>query len=93
MVDKRKLIEPEHPQINLSRQCELLGLVRSSYYYQSTGETDLNLELMKLIDQQYTETPFYGIRRMTAWLHTQGYSVNHKRIARLMRKRCDPAPS
>jgi putative transposase len=80
------LLEPEQGQINLSRQCELLGLARSSWYYQSTGESDLNLELMKLIDQQYTETPFYGIRRMTAWLKTQGHQVNHKRVARLMRK-------
>ena len=86
MVDKRQLIEPEHSQINLSRQCELLGLARSSYYYQSTGESDFNLKLMNLIDQQYTETPFYGIRRMTAWLQKQGYQVNHKRVARLMKK-------
>ena len=80
------MIEPENQQINLSRQCDLLGLTRSSYYYQPTGENSLNLGLMKLIDQQYTETPFYGIRRMTAWLQKQGYQVNHKRVARLMRK-------
>ncbi len=40
---------------------------------------------MRLLDEQYTRTPFYGIRKMTAWLHTQGYDVNHKRVARLMR--------
>ena len=80
------MIEPEHQQINVSRQCDLLGLARSSYYYQSQEETELNLELMKLIDRQYTATPFYGIRRMTAWLRTQGYQVNHKRVARLMKK-------
>ena len=64
----------------------MLGLARSSWYYQSKGESELNLELMRLIDQQYTATPFYGIRRMTAWLKTQGHQVNHKRVARLMRK-------
>jgi len=66
-------------------QCELLDLARSSYYYQPTKETEENVHLMRLLDEQYTRTPFYGIRRMTAWLQTQGYAVNHKRVARLMR--------
>jgi putative transposase len=61
-------------------------LPRSSWYYSAAQETPYNEHLMQLIDQQFTETPFYGIRRMTAWLHTQGESVNHKRVARLMRK-------
>lgn len=58
---------------------------RSSYYYQSKGESAENLHLMRLLDEQYTRTPFYGIRRMTAWLQTQGYEINHKRVERLMR--------
>lgn len=86
MAAKRQLIEPEHREISLARQCELLGLARSSWYYQAAGEDPYNLHLMKLIDQQFTETPFYGIRRMTAWLKSQGEQVNHKRVARLMRK-------
>ncbi len=63
----------------------MLGLARSSYYYQPMGETEENLHLMRLLDEQYTRTPFYGILRMTAWLRTQGYAVNEKRVARLLR--------
>jgi putative transposase len=79
------VIEPAHPQISIARQCELVGLPRSTYYYQPGGESPENLHLMRLLDEQYTETPYYGIRRMTAWLKSQGYDVNHKRVARLLR--------
>lgn len=85
LEQKRRLIEPEHGDLSIAEQCELLGLARSSYYYQPVGETEENLHLMRLLDEQYTRTPFYGIRKMTAWLQTQGYAVNHKRVARLMR--------
>jgi putative transposase len=61
-----------------------LELARSSYYYQPAEETEENLELMRLLDEQYLETPYYGSRRMTAWLRRQGYEVNRKRIRRLM---------
>ena len=67
------------------RQCELLGLSGSSFYYEPAVASPLNLALMRLMDEQYTRTPFYGIRRMTAVLQRQGYPVNHKRVARLMR--------
>jgi putative transposase len=66
------------------RQCELIDLDRSSYYYEPAVESPLNLELMRLIDEQYTKTPFYGWPRMSAHLRRQGYAVNHKRIQRLM---------
>jgi len=79
------LIEPACTAISIARQCELVGLARSSYYYQTVGESEDNVQLMRLVDEQYTRTPFYGIKRMTAWLQTQGYTVNHKRVARLMR--------
>jgi putative transposase len=69
----------------VARQCELIGLARSSYYYQAQGESDLNLRLMRLIDEQYTRTPFYGSPKLTAWLNSQGFAVNHKRVERLMR--------
>jgi putative transposase len=78
------LIESEHPQISIARQCELVGLPRSTYYYQSCGESAENLTLMRLLDRPYTDTPYYGIRRMTAWLRSQGYHVNHKRVARVL---------
>jgi putative transposase len=83
---KRQLIEVDHPQLSVRRQCALLGLPRSSLYYQPCERSDETLHLMRLLDAQYTATPFYGIRRMTAWLRTQGYGVNHKRVAHLMRQ-------
>jgi putative transposase len=82
---RRKLIDPDHETIPVYRQCELLGLSRSSLYYRSRGGRDeQNQQLMRLIDKQYTETPFYGTRRMTAWLISRGYAVNRKRVSRLM---------
>jgi putative transposase len=82
---KRGWIEPDHPQISISRQCELLNLSRSSYYYQPVGVSEEDLLFMRLLDEQYTQTPFYGTRKMTAWLNTEGYPVNRKRVTRLLR--------
>lgn len=72
--------------MSIERQCELLGVARSSYYYQPRAENEENLYLMRLLDEQYTRTPFYGTRKMTAWLQTQGYEVNRKRVMRLLRQ-------
>jgi putative transposase len=69
---KRDLIEPDHPQISLARQCALLGLSRSSFYYRFQGERAENLPLRRLLAAQYTRTLFYGVRRMTVWLRQQG---------------------
>jgi putative transposase len=63
----------------------LLGLNRSSLYYEPAPETHENLRLMRLIDEQYTRCPFYGSRRIAAWLHEQGEQVNRKRVQRLLR--------
>jgi putative transposase len=71
--------------LSVRRQCELLGLSRSSLYYEPAGETAENLRLMRLIDEQYTAYPFYGSRRMTMWLIERGEEVNRKRVQRLMR--------
>lgn len=71
--------------IPIYRQCELLDIARSSYYYQSERNDRYNLVLMNRIDEQFTKTPFYGVPRMTAWLNLQGYPVNQKRVRRLMR--------
>ncbi len=71
--------------IPIYRQCELLDIARSSYYYQSERDDCYNLVLMNRIDEQFTKVPFYGVPRMTAWLNRQGYPVNQKRVRRLMR--------
>lgn len=73
----------EEPSIGL--QCELCGIAESSYYYEPCSESEENLHLMQLLDEQYTETPFYGVRKMTAWLRTEGECVNEKRVRRLLR--------
>jgi len=86
LEQKQKAIEPGHKKIPICRQCELLGLNRSSLYYKPSCETEYNEQLMKLIDEQYIKTPFYGIDKMTAWLHRQGHSVNYKRVRRLTRQ-------
>ena len=69
----------------MRRQCELLGLARASLYYQAAEETAVNLRLMRLLDEEYTRHPFYGSRRLTAWLNGQGEQVNRKRVQRLLR--------
>jgi putative transposase len=77
-------VELEHPEISVRRQCDLLGVNRSGLYYQPRGESEENLRLMRLMDEEYTRHPFFGSRRMAAWLCSQGYEVNRKRVSRLM---------
>ena len=79
------MIEPAHPQISIARQCDLVGLPRATYDYYAHGESAENLALMRLLDAQYTDTPYDGVRRMTAWLRSQGYAVHHTLVARLLR--------
>jgi putative transposase len=79
------LVETDHPVLSVERQCELLGLSRSSYYYKPVPESVENLRLMRRIDEQYTKCPFYGSRRITAWLNNEGEAVNRKRVQRLLR--------
>jgi putative transposase len=80
------MIEAEHPELSIMRQCELVSICRSSYYYQPTGETDLNLRLMRIIDEQHMQTPFYGSRQMARHLRREGHVVSRKRVRRLMAK-------
>jgi putative transposase len=79
------MIEHGHSAMSVRRQCELLGLSRSSLYYEPGGAASEDLRLMRRIDEKYTERPFYGSRRMTIWLNEQGEEVNRKRVRRLMR--------
>jgi putative transposase len=78
------LIDPDHETLSIRHQCELLDLPRSTLYYQPAAETEENLRLMRLIDKQYMKTPFYGSRRMAAWLQSEGHAANRKRVQRLM---------
>ena len=79
-------IEKDHPRLSLRRQCRLLSLSRSTLYYTPVGESAENLVLMKLIDRQFLETPWYGSRQMARWLRRQGHAVGRHRVRRLMRK-------
>lgn len=89
VAEKKQRIEPDHAELSIQRQCELLELPRSSYYRKSRlqdGERPENLELMRRIDEEYTRHPFYGTRQMRNALRRNGYKVNRKRVQRLMRK-------
>ncbi|MCG5244309.1 IS3 family transposase [Azospirillum doebereinerae] len=81
---RRELIEPDHPRLTIRRQCELISISRSSYYEVAKGEPAANLALMRLIDEQFLETPWYGSRQMTRHLRRHGHEVNRKRVRRLM---------
>ena len=69
------LIDPDAESLSIRRQCELLELPRSTLYYRPASETDENLAMMRLLDEQYLQTPFYGSRRMSVWLQTDRKSV------------------
>ena len=79
------MIETDNKKLSLRRQCELLGLPRSSYYRNQAPETQENDELMRMIDEEYTRHPFLGSRGMRDYLRRQEYKVNRKRVRRLMR--------
>jgi len=80
----RGMVEPKHARLSVSRQCALLGISRSSVYYRARRVDEEGLKLMGMMDRQYLQTPFYGSRKMTAWLRAWGYRVNRKRVRRLM---------
>ena len=84
--ERRVMIDRGHRELSVVRQCELLDISRSSVYYSPVQASEYELELMGLIDKQYLLTPFYGSRKMAAWLRGQGHQVNRKRVQRLMRR-------
>ena len=79
------MVEPNLPGLSVGKQCALLSISRSSFYYEPKGESEMNLDLMRMIDKQFLETPFYGVRQMTWHLRNEDHLVNEKRIRRLMR--------
>ena len=66
------MIDPGHPRLSIQRQCALVSISRSAFYYQPAGETPLNLELMRMLDHQFLDTPWYGARQMARCLRRQG---------------------
>ena len=82
---RKEWIEPNNDSLSIEKQCELLGLSRSSYYYQACGESAINLALMRAIDKLYTQYPFYGARRLVVNLPTEHQPVNIKKVRRLMK--------
>ncbi len=85
LSERRRMVEMQSPTHSISEQCRMLSVHRSGLYYKPEGESEENLHLMRLIDEQYLKTPFYGFRKMTKFLKEEGYPVNRKRVRRLMR--------
>jgi putative transposase len=83
---RRQIIDLMHPRLSVVRQCELVSISRSGFYCQPASETPLNLMLMRLIDEQFLQTPWYGSRQMARHLRREGYGVGRKRVRRLMAK-------
>ena len=86
MDRRRQMIEPEHPRLSIQRQRALASISRSAFYYQPPRETPLNLALMRLVDEAFLGTPWYGWRQMARHLRRQGYEVGRMRVLRLMAK-------
>ena len=84
-AERRALVERENPVLPIARQCRLLAVSRSAVYWKPAEVSAEDLAIMTLIDRQYLARPYYGSRRMAAWLATQGHVVNRKRVRRLMR--------
>lgn len=84
IVERRDMIDKNHIQMSIAEQCHLLNIHRSGLYYKPCMESEENLSIMRLLDEQYFKTPFYGVRRLTAWLQMLGYKINRKRVRRLM---------
>ncbi len=85
LAQRRELVDRRHRHLSIVRQCQLLGVSRSSLYYRPKGTSQQDLSLMMELDRQYLETPFYGSRRMKACLERRGKPVSRKRVQRLMR--------
>ncbi len=84
-AERRALVERENPALPVSRQCRLLAVSRSLIYRKPAEVSEQDRAIVALIDRQYLARPYYGSRRMAAWLATQGHLVNRKRVRRLMR--------
>ena len=86
LAARKQLLEPNDKDFSTRKQCELLGINRSSLYYQPKPISKLDVTLINLLDEQYIKTPFYRVKRMTAHLRQLGYQVGEKRVRRLLRQ-------
>lgn len=84
-AERRALVEPNNARLSARRQCELLGVSRGAYYYRSAPVGPEDLKLMRMMDEEYTRHPFYGVRRMKLYLDRQGLQVGHDHVRRLLR--------
>ena len=80
------MIDPSHSRLSIVRQCELVSISRSSFYREPAAESEETLRLMRLIDEQFLETPWYGSRQMARHLRRQGWCIGRHRVRRLMTK-------
>ena len=79
------MVEPDESQLSVRRQCDLLGLTRSVVYYRSQRDRSADLALLRRLDEQYTQTPCYGVEKMTETMHQRGIGIGHNRVRRLLR--------
>ena len=85
LTEHRMMIEPENGHISIVKQCELVEVSRSGFYYEPVKEREENLSVMRQLDEQYLHTPFFGVERLLVLLVGMGYKINRKRLRRLMR--------
>lgn len=86
VMEKKAMLDSHHKHLSVRKQCALLNLRRSNLYYQVSDETPENIELMRLLDEEYTRYPFKGVLRMVEYLKDLGHKVNQKRVRRLLRQ-------
>ena len=79
-------MEPENQQVSIGRQCELLGISRAGYYYNPRPVSNEDLLITRLLDEEYTRHPFYGARRLSDWLSSQGHPAGRKKVGRLVKE-------
>lgn len=86
MKERREMIESSGCDLSVRRQCALLGIARSGLYHEAKGVGEKDQRIMRMLDEQYTKMPYYGVERMTAWLHREGEKIGHNKVRRLMRE-------
>lgn len=84
MCERRQMVNKQHSSLSIASQCRALGIHRSGLYYKPVSETAENLYVMRLLDEQYFKTPFYGVRKLRVWLQSLGYMISRKKVKRLM---------